>query len=97
MAIVLVQEFTGVGQSDYEAVMGELGLSLRDDSGWPDGIFSHVAGATEDGFLVVDRWESMEAFDAFMAERLGPAIERAGLQAEPRVTVAEVFNRYPVS
>ena len=95
MAIGLVQEFTGMGQSHYESVMSELGLGLGDDSGWPDGIISHVAGATEDGWCVVDRWKSMELFEAFMAERLGPAIERAGDISQPRVMVAQIFNRYP--
>ena len=97
MAILLVQEFTGIGQSEYEGVIGELGLGIGDDSGWPDDIISHVAGPTEDGWCIVDRWKSIEAFEAFMADRLGPAIERAGGMPEPRVTVAQIFNRYPAT
>ena len=95
MAIVLVQEFEGAGQSEYEAVMSGLGIELGDDSGWPDGIISHVVGATEAGMVVVDRWRSMEAFEAFMGDRLGPAIAAAGDFPEPRVTVGQIFNRYP--
>ena len=98
MAIVLVQEFADAGRSDYETVMDKLGLGIGDDRGWPDGMITHDAAETEDGFLLlVDRWKSMARFDTFRIERLSPAIIRAGLQSQPRVVSAEVFNTYPAS
>jgi hypothetical protein len=39
-------------------------------SDWPvEGILSHVAGQTENGFRVVDVWESKEACDRFWSAR----------------------------
>jgi hypothetical protein len=40
----------------------------------PDGLILHSAGQGEQGFYVYDVWESREAFDRFMEERLGPAM-----------------------
>jgi len=42
----------------------------------PDGLWSHVAAATDDGVKVVDVWESKEKFEAFGA-KLMPALEHA--------------------
>jgi hypothetical protein len=40
----------------------------------PEGMILHSAGQGEQGFYVYDVWESREAFDRFMEERLGPAM-----------------------
>ena len=93
MSIGLVLQFKGVSQAKYDAIMKELGLS-GSQSGWPDGIISHVAGATEDGWAVVDVWQSQDKFDAYFAGRLKPAFDRAGGMPQPQVTRFEVHNSY---
>jgi hypothetical protein len=40
----------------------------------PEGLVLHSAGQGEQGFYVYGVWESGEAFDRFMEERLGPAM-----------------------
>jgi hypothetical protein len=40
----------------------------------PDGLILHSAGQGEQGYYVYDVWESREAFERFMEERLGPAM-----------------------
>jgi quinol monooxygenase YgiN len=45
----------------------------------PDGCLVHSAGEGPNGFCVVDIWESQEAFDSFMNERLMPAMQEAGM------------------
>lgn len=48
---------------------------------------SHVAAVKEDGsFIVVDVWESPEAFAAFARSEIGPASQSVGLgPVEPRI------------
>ncbi|HUC36323.1 MAG TPA: hypothetical protein VMR97_04305 [Acidimicrobiales bacterium] len=98
MAIGLVMQFSGVGIKDYNDVMKLLELESPGVTGvkndWPVGIISHVAGATENGWCVVDTWESQEKFDAFMQSHLGPALGKTGMP-EPQVTPFEVYNSYP--
>ena len=40
----------------------------------PEGLIMHSAGQGEQGYYVYDVWESREAFERFMEEKLGPAM-----------------------
>src|ERR1700758_3589516 len=89
MAVGLVMTFKGLGAQRYEAIMRELGLTATGGT-WPDGIISHAAGATQEGWCVVDVWESQEQFDRFLNGRLRPAFDATGGQQEPEVTAFQV-------
>jgi hypothetical protein len=99
MAIGLVMTFDGVGTDQYEAAMAASGLDLQSPGNpnasdkWPDGIVSHVAGATPTGWCVVDVWESQADFDRFFADRLGPTLQKVAIP-EPNVTPFEVYNSH---
>ena len=98
MAIQLILQFPGQGADKYDEVMGYLGLhgpgNREGDNDWPDGIISHTAGASDDGWCVVDVWESQEAFNAFFGSRLEPALQKAAMP-QPDIITASVYNRYP--
>ena len=44
-----------------------------------DGCLVHSVGEGPNGFRVVDIWESQEAFDSFMNDKLMPAMQEAGM------------------
>ena len=44
----------------------------------PEGIIFHSAGPIEEGWGVIDFWESRDHFDRFKESRLGPAIGTLG-------------------
>jgi len=92
MAVGLIHEIPGGTQADYDAIVQELvGGKLSALSDWPaEGILVHVAGPYDGGWRVVDVWESEEALQAF-GEKLGPAIERAGVDV-PQPTTFPVHN-----
>ena len=46
---------------------------MREDEA-PEGLIVHSSGRGEQGYYVYDIWESREAFERFMEEKLGPAI-----------------------
>jgi hypothetical protein len=48
----------------------------------PDGLVLHAAGPTDEGFRIIEVWESEEAWEQFRTERLGGAMD-ADLQAPP--------------
>lgn len=89
MAVAVVFEFPGMTQAQYEAsavkVTGGRG-AVTSLSDWPvPGIVSHTAAPTPDGWLVVDVWESEEAFERF-AEFIVPTLEELGVpDAQPRI------------
>ena len=76
MAAAFVQEFAIVdgdtSTTNYDAVAGELGRVA------PDGLIVHTAGFDHDRgvFRIVDVWESRDAGQRFMDEKLMPILER---------------------
>jgi hypothetical protein len=83
MAVAFLQEFAIVegdtSTTNYDKVSEELGLSAP-----PEGLIAHTAGFDHDRgvFRVFDVWESREAGQRFMDERLMPIIERMAGEAE---------------
>ena len=47
---------------------------------------------TDEGFRVVDVWETQEAYDQFAAEQIGPYSAEAGITDAPETRVYEVHN-----
>jgi hypothetical protein len=87
MAEVLILEFTGVGEKEYEAVNSQLGIDMQTGKGdWPPGLLAHAAGVADDGsFVVTEVWSSRAAQAAFMESRLGAALGAGGITAMPNV------------
>jgi len=84
MAEALILEFEGVGRAEYEAVNDLLGIDMGSGEGdWPPGLLVHTAGATENGWAVFEVWESREAQERFMNERLGQALQEGGISGPP--------------
>jgi hypothetical protein len=79
MAIGLRLKFQGGTREQYEAVHGR--MNVQDDP--PEGLIFHMAGPIDEGWGVIDCWESRELFDAFVQNRLGPTIQELGDQALP--------------
>lgn len=94
MAVGLVFQFANSSLDDYDRVNKILGLDQKTGAGdWPDGLQSHAAGTTADGSLVVmEVWTSREAQGQFMASRLGPAIQQAGLTVVPTMTWFDIAS-----
>ena len=86
MAIVMFMEWDGVSREQYDAV--------RERVNWetevPHGGMFHVAAVTDKGLRVTDLWQSAEAFQTFVAERLMPGVKEVGIAGEPHVEI------YPV-
>jgi hypothetical protein len=84
MAELLILEFEGVGEGDYDKVNQILGIdSVTGEGDWPAGLISHTAGPIEDGWRVIEVWESQEDQKAGMG-RLGAALQQAGIDKPPR-------------
>ena len=96
MAVAYIMLFDDAREEKYDAVTADLGLDGT-EAQWPDGIISHTAGKTADGWCVIDVWESAAQFEAFRDARLGPAMAKVGDIGEPKMTTFEVHNRYPAA
>jgi hypothetical protein len=74
MAVGLRIKLPGGTQAMYDAVDAELDV----DGNPPEGLIFHSAGPIDDGWGVIDFWESRGHFDRFQESRLGPAIGTLG-------------------
>ncbi|MFG2818709.1 hypothetical protein ACGFX4_04695 [Kitasatospora sp. NPDC048365] len=90
MAVVMSMVWAGVSPAQYDTV--------RDAVDWeqlaPAGAQLHAAWFDAEGLHVTDVWNSQEAFEAFMAERLAAEIEKAGITGEPQVSFAPLHRRF---
>ena len=58
---------------------------MESPSDWPvEGLLVHAAGQGENGFRVVDVWESEEACRRF-GEQLQPVLEEVGIDVKPEI------------
>jgi hypothetical protein len=84
MAEGLILEFDGVGRDKYDAVNGHLGIDPDSGQGdWPAGLVFHAGGAKPGGWVVFEVWESRQAQEQFMNERLGSALQKGGVSEPP--------------
>jgi len=81
MAVTLVFNGVGVTQAQYEQVVNE----VNPDGKVAPGVIFHVAGPMPDGWSVVEVWESQEALNSFVQEKLGAALQRANISVMPEV------------
>lgn len=80
MALAYLFEVPDTTLAQYEAVMA----MAHPGGHLAPGCLMHVAGPADGGLRAVDVWESQEAFDAFLRERLQPALVQNGV-APPKV------------
>jgi hypothetical protein len=71
MAYAFVEDIASSWEQ-YERVVA----GLRDPP--PPGLILHLAGPTDEGFRIIDIWETEEAFNRLRSERLEPAIAALG-------------------
>jgi quinol monooxygenase YgiN len=81
MAIGLVFDGVGVTQDQYQQVFDAV-IPNRQP---PPGLLTHHAGPTENGFCVIETWESQNALNQFFQEQLGTALQAAGIQVQPKM------------
>ena len=84
MAVLMMLEVPGGTAEQYERANEIMGIETDDDA--PEGLISHVAAQTDDGFLIADVWASEEKLHQFFEERAGAALAQAGMpEAQPRI------------
>jgi hypothetical protein len=92
--VVVVFQSPSLTQEGYEESTSKLtgGKSrMESPADWPvEGLLAHIAGQGENGFRVVDVWESEEAFRRF-GERLMPILQEIGIEGEPEIYPAHAF------
>ena len=90
MSTVVMMEWQGITQDQYNQVMRTLDL----DRTPPSGGILHVAGFTKGTLHVLDVWESQQGFEKFQKDRLMPAVQKIGISTQPKVQFYPAHNIY---
>jgi hypothetical protein len=88
----IVHRFTGGTKEHYEAGLAQVHPS---DGSLPKGQTYHAAGATDDGWIVIALWDSVESWERFRDETLLPGLQGlgdAGFPTLPEETTFEVYK-----
>ena len=81
MATVMLMHWPEVTKEQYEQARREINW----EGNVPQGAKFHVAWFGDDGFHVLDLWESTGDFDRFARERMVPGTQKIGIQGQPKV------------
>jgi hypothetical protein len=91
MAVGIGMKFPEGSQEQYDEVFDRMGI--RDEP--PEGLVFHCAGPLDEGWSIIDVWESREHFDRFLKERLAPAAKELDVDLEQgETTQFEVHNLF---
>lgn len=90
MAIMMRYEWKDATPEHYDAV--------RDRADWlgrpPAGGRVHLAAFNEAGLQIIDVWDSVEELQAFLNDRIAPAIAEVGIPGEPVVEIIPLHESY---
>lgn len=90
MAVLMRMDWAEVTPEQYD----ELRRMVDWEGDRPDGAMSHVTAFDDAGAHVNDTWESAEKLQAFLDDRLMPAVQELGVQGRPDVAVLEARAVY---
>jgi len=84
--------FRGVTLEQYDEVAEILGLLPGSPMPW-EGLF-HWVTKTAEGIRVIDVWQSRDAFEQYVNERVVPAYQEIGVTDSPEIEFFEVHNYF---
>jgi hypothetical protein len=76
MAVGIRVKLPGVSQEQFD----KLNEHVLGSGGLADGMIFHSSGPIDEGWGVIDFWESRGQFDAFLEGRVKPAIDATGVE-----------------
>jgi hypothetical protein len=90
MTVVTTLDVIGLTAEEYRAVMDRLGVESRPEAG----IYLHLTTTIDQGFRIVEIWDSREGFEDFLEKRLAPANKALGIERKTVITVTPLHNLF---
>ena len=89
MAVAVEMTFADASLEQYDQVIEKMGFRPG-GQGAVGGLF-HWVTAVQGGIRVVDVWNSLEEFQRFAEQKIGPITRSVGV-GEPEIRTSEVHN-----
>jgi len=90
MAVAMTMHWPGLTSDQYDAVMARLGL----DANPPAGGVLHMATVTDEGVEAYEIWQTEQAFNGFLEQRMLPVVSELGITGEPEIRIVQLHNLY---
>jgi len=93
MAYGIVHRFKGGTKEQYDTSLAK--VHPREGADLPEGQTLHIAGPTDDGWIIVAIHDSRESWERFRDQTLGPGLQEVGdegFAGPPEETTFEVFT-----
>jgi len=88
MAYGIVHRFSGGTKEEYEAAVAR----VHPAEGLPDGQIVHIAGATNDGWIVIAVHDSKQSWERFRDNTLLPGLSDLGDEGFPEPPEETTFE-----
>jgi quinol monooxygenase YgiN len=79
--IVMTMDVKNLTHREFRAIIDEMGVEKRPEPG----IYEHISHATENGYRIIEVWDSQKAFEKFVENRMTPAIKKLGINRETTI------------
>ena len=83
MPVVMQMRWDGVTAEQYDEARDK----VRWEEDAPEGGMFHVSWFVDGAMHIIDVWESPEAFQSFVDERLMPGVQALGIEGQPEVAI----------
>ena len=90
MAIMMIMKWEGVTTEQYD----ELKRIVDWETNPAEGGRMHATAHDGSGLRITDVWESAEAFQTFVDDRLTPAVMQVGVPNQPDVEIYPLHDLY---
>jgi len=87
MAVFLISTIKGATTDQYDRAVQKVLVS-----NWPNGLIHHFCASSDDGFTVLEEWESEQAIQALLgSEKFRRDLESEGIP-QPDMRILPVHN-----
>src|SRR5262245_42758047 len=86
--VVMTMNVKDLTRKEFRAILDEMGVEARPEHG----IYQHISHPTENGFRIIEIWESQKGFEEFAERRLKPAIGKLGIERETSIVFQPLHN-----
>ncbi len=93
MATTMLMQLPAEAAEMYDPLNREMNMGQQT---LPEGLIHHFATRTDNGLVIFDVWESRDAFERFISERLMPAMQKIAGGEAPQIepTFGELHNEF---
>jgi heme-degrading monooxygenase HmoA len=88
MAVLVTINIPNVTTDQYDEVFKQ----TNPDGMTAEGGSFHAVAKTEGGLFMCDIWDSEEAFQNFMATKIGPAMATSGATQMPEIAIMPIYH-----